>query len=218
MEYVDKNQPVGITFVSTPDGELVLEGPIKVEEIARLTMDEGLRAFRPPVRQKEALLEISKLPNGRVILAHGASHIMGYVTFHPPDTFERWSKGPPEVLELGAIEVSPRVRQYGIGRKLLEVAFSDPDMENFLVIATEYYWHWDLERTGLRVWEYRELMRRVMSPVGMVIKDTDDEEILAHPANMLMVRYGKNLSESTIHQFEGILFLKPDSNGGEICD
>lgn len=210
VEHVDTNQTVKRQFISTPEGEIIVEGPVKAEMITRLEMDDGLRAFRPPKRQKEALFEISKISDGRVILAHFASHILGYVTFHSPDSFERWSKGPSEVLELGAIEVSPRVRQYGVGRKLLEIAFSDPVMENYLVIATEYYWHWDLEKTGLRVWEYRELMRRVMSPVGMVVKDTDEDEIRAHPANMLMVRYGKNLAKRSILQFEDLLFIKPD--------
>lgn len=210
MEYVDKDKAAKSQYISTPEGELIIEGPLKTEEITRFVMDDGLRLFRPPKRQKEALLEISKIPDGRVILAHFASRIMGYVTFHSPDSFERWSKGPNEILELGAIEVSPGVRRYGVGRKLLEVAFSDPSMENFLVIATEYYWHWDLEKTGLRVWEYRELMRQLMSPVGMVVRDTDEEEIRAHPANMLMARYGKNLAKRSILQFEDLLFTKPD--------
>lgn len=212
MEHLDTNQAVKSQFISTPDGVVIIEGPVKAEVMTQFEMDDQLRAFRPPKRQKEALLEISKIPDGRVILAHFASRIMGYVTFHYPDSFERWSKGPIEVLELGAIEVSPRVRRYGVGRKLLEVAFADPIMENFLVIATEYYWHWDLEKTGLRVWEYRELMRQLMSPVGMVVKETDEEEIRAHPANMLMVRYGKNLATSSILQFEDLLFAKPDSS------
>lgn len=208
VEHIDMNQTAKCQFISTPEGEVILEGPVKAEMITQLEMDDGLRAFRPPKRQKEALLEISKIPDGRVILAHFASRILGYVTFHSPDSFERWSKGPSEVLELGAIEVSPRVRQYGVGRKLLEIAFSDPVMENYLVIATEYYWHWDLEKTGLRVWEYRELLRRVMSPVGMLVKDTDEDEIRAHPANMLMARYGKNLAKLSILQFEDLLFVR----------
>ena len=214
MDDVHTNKGAKSQFISTADGELIIEGPVDPELIIQFEMDEGLRAFRPPKRQKQALLEISEIHDGRIIIAHLASRIMGYVTFHPPDTFERWFKGPSEIRELGAIEVSPKVRRYGVGRKLLEVAFSDPVMENFLIVATEYYWHWDLENTGLHVWEYRELMRQLMSHAGMVVKDTDDEEICAHPANMLMVRYGNNLSKDCILQFEQILFEKPDSNRG----
>lgn len=200
--------------ISTPEGPLQIEGPVPNDLIASLEFDAGLRAFRPPKRQKEALLGITQLEEGRVIIAHLNQRLVGYVTFHKPDSFERWAKGPLELLELGAIEVSPLYRRYGVGRKMLEVTFSNPAMEDYLIVATEYYWHWDIEGTGLPVWEYREMMRRLMSHVEMVIKDTDDEEIASHPANMLMVRYGKNLTLDTILDFERILFERPDSNRG----
>lgn len=197
-----------------PGGVLLVQGPVSTSILQELTLDQGLRAFRPPNRQKEALLEISRLENGRIIIARLEQNIVGYVTFHPPDSFERWSHGPQEILELGAIEVAPCVRRYGVGKKLLEVAFSDESMERCLVVATEYYWHWDLEGTGLHVWEYREVMRQLMAHIGMVVKDTDEEEIAAHPANMLTVRYGKHIPRESILAFEALLFSKPDSNRG----
>lgn len=200
--------------IKTPEGDLLIQGPVSANFIRTLSMDSGLRAFRPPVRQKEALIGICELENGRVIIAHRDGELLGYVTFHHPDTFERWAHGPKQILELGAIEVSPGIRRYGVAFKLLEVSFTDPGMEKFLVLATEYYWHWDLEGSGLHVWEYREVMRKVMAHVGMVVKDTDEEEIASHPANMLMVRYGKNVSRDAIMDFEALLFRKPDSNRG----
>lgn len=200
--------------VQTPEGLLHVKGPALLDTLSSLTMDPGLRAFRPPNRQKEALLEICQLKFGSVIIAERNGEILGYVTFHPPDSFERWSQGPEEVLELGAIELSPVVRGMGVARRLLEVAFANPDMENFLVLATEYYWHWDLEGKGLHIWEYRELMRQLMGKVGMVVKDTDEEEIASHPANMLTVRYGKNVSKEAVMAFEALLFQRADSFRG----
>jgi len=201
-------------YIKTTEGEIHIYGPASSERLKAVSIDTGLRSFRPALRQKEALVEIGNLELGRVVIAEQADEIVGYVTFHPPDSFERWSQGPKEVLELGAIEVSPRVRGHGVARGLLEVAFADEFMEDFLVVATEYFWHWDLEGTGLRVWEYRELMRQLMSHIGMVVRDTDDEEVAAHPANMLTVRYGRNLSREVIVKFEKILFQKPDSFRG----
>lgn len=200
--------------VQTPEGTIYVKGPVSPETIQGLTMDPGLRAFRPPLRQKEALIEISGLELGSVIIVERAGELLGYVTYHPPDSFERWAAGPKEVLELGAIELSPKVRGYGLARRLLEVSFANPEMEKYLVLSTEYYWHWDLEGKGLHIWEYRELMRRLMAHVGMVVKDTDEEEITSHPANMLTVRYGKLVSREAILAFEAILFKKPDSNRG----
>lgn len=194
--------------IQIPEGELIILGVTPPDVLEKLSIDLMLKAFRPARRQKEALIEISKLDNGKVVTAQLNGELVGYVTFHPPDEFERWAAGPRRVLELGAIEVAPKVRQYGIARSMLKVAFEDEKMEQYIVLATEYYWHWDLEGTSLHVWEYREMMRRLMENVGMVVKDTDDEEISSHPANMLMVRYGKKISPEAIQAFESLLFIE----------
>jgi acetoin utilization protein AcuA len=193
--------------IQTPEGTLLICGTTSSQVLQNLNMDFRLRAFRPARKQKEALIGISRLAAGKVISAQLDGELVGYVTFHPPDEFERWSQGPGQVLELGAIEVSPVVRKYGVAKNMLEVAFADPAMEDFIVLSTEYYWHWDLDGTGTHIWEYREIMRRLMEHVNLIQKDTDEEEITSHPANMLMVRYGKNLNESTIREFERLLFV-----------
>jgi len=187
--------------------ELLICGNTTPDVLQSLAIDLQLKAFRPALRQKKALIGISQLPEGRVVTAQLDGKIVGYVTFHPPDSFERWSLGPMQVLELGAIEVAPQVRNYGVAKKMLEVAFEDPLMENYIVFSTEYYWHWDFEGTGLEIWEYREMMRKIMEHVGMEIRDTDEEEIASHPANMLMVRIGANVDKAIAEEFEKLLFL-----------
>jgi len=195
-------------LIQIPDGDLLICGVTPPEILEEMSMDLMLKAFRPAKRQKQSLIEISKLERGKVVTAQLNGEIVGYVTFHPPDEFERWSSGPKETIELGAIEVSSRVRKYGVARQMLEVAFEDENMEKYLVLSTEYYWHWDMEGTGMHIWEYREMMRRLMENVDMIVKDTDEEEISSHPANMLMVRYGKKVSPAAIKQFETILFTE----------
>ncbi|RYD05378.1 hypothetical protein N752_08525 [Desulforamulus aquiferis] len=54
--------------LTTSRGLLHLEGPCTADYISRLTMDEGLRSFRPPARQQEALMLISNLPEERCLL------------------------------------------------------------------------------------------------------------------------------------------------------
>lgn len=211
---MNEGQAIYTQTVKLPDGEIIVQGPLPSAFLKTLELDPGLRAFRPPFRQKEALIGISELNNGRIVGAYREHTLFGYVTFHPPDDFERWAQGPEQTIELGAIEIAPAVRRYGVARRLLEVAFMDPVMEKFLVVVTEYYWHWDLEQSGLQVWEYREVMRKLMAHAGMVIKDTDEEEISSHPANMLMVRYGNLIPKEAILAFEKVLFHKPDSNRG----
>lgn len=67
-----------------------------------------LVAFRPAEQQYKAIVEISKLPEARLIIARHDQTIVGYVTYLYPDPLERWSEGKMEnLIELGAIEVVP---------------------------------------------------------------------------------------------------------------
>ncbi|MCG6197657.1 N-acetyltransferase, partial [Anoxybacillus sp. LAT_38] len=92
------------------------------------------------------LVEIAALPEGRIIVAREEELVLGYVTFLYPDPLERWSQAQlPDLLELGAIEVSQAVRGGGVAKTMLQVAFADDAMEDYIVITTEYYWHWDLK-------------------------------------------------------------------------
>ncbi|MFC4305742.1 GNAT family N-acetyltransferase [Cohnella boryungensis] len=186
---------------------LSVEGPIAPEALRNLQMHPKLDAFRRPLEQHQALVEIAELPEGRIIAALDGDLIVGYVTFHYPDEMERWSEGGMEdLVELGAIEVADDYRNFGLGKALISAAFEDGQLDNMIVFTTEYYWHWDLESSGLNVWEYREMMERLMKSVGMVWFATDDPEICAHPANCLMVRIGKDVPLSSAEQFDRVRF------------
>jgi acetoin utilization protein AcuA len=187
--------------------KLIIEGPISAEQLATMRFDEGLKAFRIPEQQHQALVEIAALPEGRIIVAREDDLVLGYVTFLYPDPLERWSQAKlPDLLELGAIEVSHVVRAGGVGKALLQVSFSDDAMEDYIVITTEYYWHWDLKGTGLDVWEYRRVMEKVMGSVGMIWMATDDPEICSHPANCLMARIGNRVPPESVVAFDAMRF------------
>ncbi|MBE3595865.1 MAG: GNAT family N-acetyltransferase [Hydrogenibacillus sp.] len=198
------------TEFQSPDGTpLIVEGPLAPKALEGLTMHDGLTAFRAPEAQKRALVEIAGLPEGRIIIARDGDTIVGYVTFHRPDPLERWAEIPDErLLELGGIEVAPPYRGAGLGKKLLQVAFSDPAMEAYLVYTMEFYWHWDLQGTGLSVWAYRQLMERLMGSAGLTRMATDDPDITAHPANCLMVRIGAHVPRETVEAFDRRRFLR----------
>lgn len=187
--------------------ELLIEGPISGSELASYRFDDGLKAFRIPEHQHQALIEIADLPEGRIIVAREDDLVLGYVTFLHPDPLERWSQAKlPDLLELGAIEISHLIRAGGVAKKLLEVSFADDAMEDYIIITTEYYWHWDLKGTGLDVWQYRKVMEKVMGSVGMVWMATDDPEICSHPANCLMAKIGKRVPPESVEAFDGMRF------------
>jgi len=186
---------------------LVIEGPVEPERLAAMRFDEGLKAFRPPEQQQQALVGIARLPEGRIMVARDGELVLGYVTFLHPDPLERWSQAKLEdLLELGAIEVSHKVRAGGVAKAMLQVSFMDDALEDYIVITTEYYWHWDLKGTGLDVWAYRKVMEKVMGSVGMVWMATDDPEICSHPANCLMARVGKRVPMESIAAFDAMRF------------
>jgi len=190
-------------------GPIVVEGPVASEYLSEMTIDQGLKTFRPASRQLEALVGIAAMPLGRVIIARSSDMVVGYVTFHPAEKFERWGQGDlEEVIELGAVEVSPAWRGCGVAKGLLDVAFNTDYFEDYIVVATEYYWHWDLEGTGQTVWEYRKMMERLLEHYGFRREATDDPEITCHPANMLAVRRGGRVAPEALAKFEALKYKK----------
>ncbi|MCU9614231.1 GNAT family N-acetyltransferase [Caldibacillus lycopersici] len=192
----------------TKNATVIIEGPISSEELASYQFHDGLSAFRPPQEQREALIGIADLDEGRIIIARVENIMIGYVTFLYPDPLERWSESNMEnLLELGAIEVAAPFRGLSIGKQLLQVSMLDDAMEDYIIITTEYYWHWDLKGTGLNVWEYRKIMEKMMGAGGLVWYATDDPEICSHPANCLMARIGNRVDRDSIEKFDRIRFI-----------
>jgi acetoin utilization protein AcuA len=193
--------------LATPFGTLIIEGPVSTEVLINCSLHKDLTAFRPAEKQHKALLEISNLPEGRIIIARQNETIVGYVTFLYPDPLERWSEGNIEnLIELGAIEVIPLFRDTGVGKSLLVVSMMDDAMEDYIIITTEYYWHWDLKGTGLNIWDYRKVMEKMMNAGGLQWYATDDPEICSHPANCLMVKIGRRVDAKSIERFDQLRF------------
>ncbi|MFD0680429.1 MULTISPECIES: GNAT family N-acetyltransferase [unclassified Paenibacillus] len=205
MEHYKRYHSQLIPYQSTRS--IVIEGPVPPEQLAHYQMHSDLDAFRRPKEQFEALIEIAELTEGRIILAKLDNEIIGYVTFHYADEMERWSEGNmKDLVELGAIEVADDYRGLGLGKRMIQLAFEDGQLENVITFTTEYYWHWDLEKSGLNVWDYRQMMEKLMKSVDMVWFATDDPEICSHPANCLMVRIGKDVPLSSVEQFDRVRF------------
>ena len=189
------------------DSQIIVEGPVPPEQLKAYRMHPDLDAFRRPKEQFEALIEIAELPEGRIIISRLEDEIIGYVTFHYPDEMERWSEGNMEdLVELGAIEVADEYRGLGLGKQMIVLSFEGGQLDNMITFTTEYYWHWDLEKSGLNVWDYRAMMEKLMKSVDMVWFATDDPEICSHPANCLMVKIGKQVPLSSVEQFDRVRF------------
>ncbi|TFE00897.1 GNAT family N-acetyltransferase [Jeotgalibacillus salarius] len=194
--------------LKTAKGTIMIEGPVSKDQLSSMEFHEDLVAFRVPAQQHKALIEIAGLPEGRILIAREHNTIVGYVTYLYPDPLERWSQGKMDnLIELGAIEVIPKYRGASVGKNLLRVSMMDDAMEDYIVITTEYYWHWDLKGTGLNVWDYRKIMEKMMNAGGLEYFATDDPEISSHPANCLMARIGKRIDPEAIQKFDQLRFM-----------
>ena len=188
-------------------GLVTVEGPVEREKIIIMNICEGLLQFRQPADQKKALAQIAALPEGQVYLAHFNQTIIGYITFHYPE-FERWAHtGITNLLELGAIEVSPAWRSKGIATALIKAPFVDNRMEDKIIISLECYWFWDLRGTKLNTWQYRQMMQTLLAKGGFQTRVTDDPDICSHPANLLSVRIGSLVDAETCTKFGSICYM-----------
>jgi acetoin utilization protein AcuA len=191
--------------INTSQGQVFIEGPVDKDRIAALLIDPHLSNFRNPGRQKEALMLVAESPEGMVYIARHGKTIIGYLSFHPPSTYTRWSRHP-RILELGAIEVSPPWRRFGIASRLLETAFQNEILEEYIVIVCEFQQHWDLQGTRMNAWNYQRMLTRLYGSVGFKKRRTDDPDILEHPANMLLVRFGRKVNSAYVKAFEDLTY------------
>jgi len=63
--------------VKTKHGTVIVEGPVPNEEIASLQFHEDLTSFRVPDQQHKAIIDIAKLPEGRLIIVREQTTIVG---------------------------------------------------------------------------------------------------------------------------------------------
>lgn len=195
-------EPIASEWYETPAGVVQVWGPICPEKLRTLRMDPTLSHFRPAQRQHQALINIALRAGSRIYIVQHQDVIVGYMTFHVPEPIEGWdTQAAPSLLELGGIEVAPAWRGFGLGHALHRVAFGNDWIEDYIIFSTEYYWSWDLKGSGLSVWDYRHIMKKVMDRVGLVQYPTNDPDICSHPANMLTARIGSRVPLEEVEAF-----------------
>lgn len=185
--------------------------------VEELELDPGLGVFwnyRPNAleRQREVLQKVARAGDGNVVAAYtDGGTIVAYVLFCSASENERWGlRGPRELCEMGALEVSRGWRGLGILRRLLELAFEDPRMETMIVFTVGFAWHWDLAETGLSKYEYRKILMNSFKAVGFEQFPTDEPNITMDGCNFLMARVGSKVPSRAFTEFVRILHRDSD--------
>ncbi len=190
-------------------GLILVENYCPAEKLERLEVDDGICMFsrHDPSRQLKALVSVSKVDGGNVVVGIHDGKLVSFVGIHYPAERERWGK--PEytwLLELGAIEVSRNYRKLGLAETMLGVAFDDPFYDDKIVLTTGFTWHWDLEGTGMDKMQYRSLGINLFGHYGFMEMATDEPNITMDSANLFLVRIGTDASFSRYQRFASLLF------------
>ena len=189
--------PHRITF-ETAAGPLILQSFCSPALVASLKADHGLHAFAHfPEREHQLLLGIAERLDCALTLAYTpGGEIVGQVTLAPADT---WWQGMANTYEL-AIEVSAHWRRLGIARQLLSLALEFDTVEEMLLVALGLSWHWDLKVAGLTPFRYRSLLAHILEPYHFFECLTDEPNVGMDPANILLVRIGKDVKREVMDQ------------------
>ena len=99
-----------------------------------------------------------------------------------------------------AIEVSTHWRRLGIARQLLSLALEFDTVEEMILVALGLSWHWDLKGSGLSPFRYRYVIARTFEPYHFFECLTDEPNIGMDPANILLVRIGKDVKPEVMEQ------------------
>ncbi len=93
-----------------------------------------------------------------------------------------------------------------MAERLLRAAFGDGRWDAAIVISEELSWHWDYTYLRLSKREYRAMLKRLLAKVGFVEYRTDEPNIRADYANMLMARLGQRVPAEERARFQSLLF------------
>ncbi|ERI11165.1 GNAT family N-acetyltransferase [Aneurinibacillus aneurinilyticus] len=164
-------------------------------------LHSGLTCFGENDEQYSRLQRLLAEPYTQVCIAVHEEKVIGYATLLPPEPAERWSS-LPYVRIMGVLEVAPPYRGRRVAYSILQHLFrNDEDIERRIVLAFEYYWHWDLKNSGLNAYEYKNMLKQLLMLSGMEEVYPDDPDIHAHAANFAMARIGREISAEQMQRF-----------------
>ena len=189
-------------IIHTMSGNITLRRFCTPECIQQLKVDRGLCAFaRLPEREHELLVNLARHPESMLTVAYNdEGEIVGEITLAPAEAWWQLPQQQVNVYEVG-IDVSYRWRRLGIARQLIAFALDVDALEDMIVLGMGLSWHWDMERTGVPLMRYRELLAHLAVPYGFDEYLTLEPNIASEPSNILLVRIGKRVDKISVNEF-----------------
>lgn len=187
----------------TPAGKIYLRDRCSNSFLEQLKPDAGLHAFaHQPEREHELLLKIAGSEQGEVAVAYTSEGvIVGQITFTDAGA---WWKDVGVCREV-AIEVSENWRKRGVAHQLMKLLAGREDLEDRILLAMGFSWHWDTRQLGINIPRYREMLEQMVAPYGFTEYLTAEPNIRDHPFNILLARLGSRVEAHTLSQFYNCL-------------
>jgi GNAT superfamily N-acetyltransferase len=183
---------------------LILQTDCPTWLIEELQTDQGLCAFaRQPEREHSRLLEIARQPDTSLSLAYTPSGvIVGQITLAP---VHDWWQEMEDVYEI-AVEVSSSWRRKGIARRLLNLTLEEKRIEEMIVLALGFSWHWDTKGAGLTRAGYRNMLIQFLAHYNFIDYLTTEPNIGMDPFNVLLARIGIHVPlERTLQFYQNLV-------------
>lgn len=160
-----------------------------------------LNSFRTAKEQEKVFNKLMQSNEVSLSVAVEDRQIIGYAVLLSPDSIDRWSNLPFVTL-MGALEVAKSYRKKRVALTILEHLFSNyKNLEKEIIIALEYYWHWDIGSDKQEVLAYKKGLKQLLSSFDMEVVYTNDPDIQSHWANFMMARIGKEITSEQLQKF-----------------
>lgn len=175
-------------------------------ELARYEIHPRLGAFSAYSHRRSQLVRESlgkglRNPHGEVFAAVLDRVVIGFLLLVPPGPDQPWGRlNDPRILEIG-IEVAREHRGHGVAQALFQRAFTGPEVEARIHVATAYRWCWDVEGSGLSAGAYADRLLRLFERFGFRREWTNEPNLMMEPANFLAVRIGRQVSADLLRRF-----------------
>jgi acetoin utilization protein AcuA len=196
---------------STPKGSVRIRSFCSAKEICTYTFNDqfGTHAHYKSLYTKRESLEKNTLePDANVTLAlTDNGEIIGFGVLTYPEADERWATLDSRIMmEVKAIEVSRDWRSAGLGRNIIEMLMSPPQIEEKIVYMVGYSWTWDLDRTKKTTQQYRRMLIKLFEPFGFLEYQTNEPNLCLKSENIFMGRVGDKVSKEIQNKFKWLRF------------
>jgi acetoin utilization protein AcuA len=81
------------------------------------------------------------------------------------------------------------------------MALEQDYVEDWIIIAMGFSWHWDLKGLELTSYRYRQLIGRLFANFGFAEYPTSEPNIKEDPANIFLARIGRQVKPESMDSF-----------------